>query len=88
MSPAPGRDVFVGAQVLGGELEDLARSEGLKSHPEHDDYLTAAHVTRVPVVGYCDVSFYVHFPQGMSRSVKPCDWLLHVLENVIPAMLE
>ena len=55
-------------RVLGGELEDLARSEGLKSHPEHDDYLTAAHVTRVPMVGYCDVSFYVHSPQGMSRT--------------------
>ena len=74
----------MGAQVLGGEFEDLARSEGLKSHPEHDDNLTAAHVTRVPMAGYCYVSFYVHSPQG----VNPCNWLLCVLDNVIPAMLE
>ena len=74
----------MGAQVLGRELEDLARSEGLKSHPEHDDNLTTAHVTGVPMVGYCDVSFYVHSPQG----VNPSDWLLYVLENVIPVTLE
>ena len=78
----------MGAKILGGELEDLARSEGLKSHPEHDDYLTATHVTGVPMVGYCDVSFYVHSLQGMSRSVKPYDSLSYILDNVIPAMLE
>ena len=74
----------MGAQVLGGELEYLSRSEGLKSHPEHDDNFTAAHVTGIPMVGYCYISFYVHSPQGMN----PCDWLLHVLDNVIPVMLE
>ena len=74
----------MGAKVLGGELEDLARSEGLKSHPEHDDNLTAAHVTGIPMVGYCYVFFYAHSPQG----VNPSDWLLHVLDIVIPVMLE
>lgn len=55
--PAPGGNVFVGAQVLRGELEDLTRSERLKSHSEHDDNLTASHMARVPVFRYGDVIF-------------------------------
>ena len=66
--PAPGWDVFVGTQVLGGEFEDLARSKGLKPHPEHDDNLTAAHVSGVPVVGYCYVFSCVHSPEGSRPS--------------------
>ena len=58
--PAPGGDVFVGAEVIGGELEDLAGGEGLDALPEQDDDFAAAHVTGVPMVGYGEFLKGVH----------------------------